>query len=93
MAQSAMAQTISRQTMNQRAELIFYSGGNLRDALRLLRLCCESVAQLPINGQTVEEAAYQLAAEFRGWLTVEQYGALAECDLNPNMGQGEIINQ
>jgi hypothetical protein len=74
-------------------QLIFYSGGNLRDALRLLRLCCESVEQLPINGQTVEDAACQLASEFRSWLTVAQYAALAECDLNLNMGQGEIINQ
>jgi hypothetical protein len=74
-------------------KLIAYSGGNLRDALRLLRLCCESVDQLPMTSQTVEDAAYQLAAEFRGWLTVEHYGLLAECDLNPNMGQGEVINQ
>lgn len=74
-------------------KLIAYSGGNLRDALRLLRLCCESVDQLPMTSQTVEDAAYQLAAEFRGWLTVEHYGLLAECDLNPNMGQGDVINQ
>jgi YD repeat-containing protein len=55
--------------------------------------CCESVDQLPMTSQTVEDAAYQLAAEFRGWLTVEHYGLLAECDLNPNMGQGDVINQ
>ncbi len=74
-------------------QLIFYSGGNLRDALRLLRLCCESVEQLPIDGATVEDAAYQLASEFRSWLTVEHYAVLAECDLHLNMGQGEVINQ
>lgn len=74
-------------------QLIFYSGGNLRDALRLLRLCCESVEQLPIDGATVEEAAKQLASEFRSWLTVEHYAVLAECDVNLNMGQGKVINQ
>lgn len=74
-------------------QLITYSGGNLRDALRLLRLCCESVEQLPFTPATVEDAAYQLAAEFRGWLTVAHYTTLAECHLNPNMGQGEQVNQ
>lgn len=74
-------------------QLIFYSGGNLRDALRLLRLCCETVESTPFTLQTVEDAAYQLAGEFRNWLTVEHYEVLANCDLNLNMGQGEAINK
>ncbi|WP_338846020.1 hypothetical protein V8J88_19990 [Massilia sp. W12] len=73
-------------------DVIDYSGGNVRDALKLLRICCEIVERLPFDRATVEKAATKLAAEFRHWLKIEHYQILAQSDLLLNQGHSDDIN-
>lgn len=59
--------------------LIEFSGGHLRELLRLLRLACE-IADERIDAAVVDKAINKLAASFRYWLKPEDYALLAQVD-------------
>lgn len=59
--------------------LIALSGGHPRELLHLLRLCCEHADDV-IGPTELEQAANQLAADFRRSLTKEDYELLVQID-------------
>ncbi len=74
--------------------LIDYSGGNVRDALRLLNYTCREADSTPFDLATVQAAANKLAADYRNWLLKEDYPLLAEEDLHAtNAGNSEAISR
>lgn len=60
--------------------LIEYSGGHLRDLLRLLSYACVDAEHGRIDAHAVESAIATLAADYRYCLTEAQYLALATID-------------
>ncbi len=65
--------------------LIDYSGGHLRDALRLLSYACVEADEAPLTRAVINAAAKRLAADYRDWLEKEeQYQVLVEAAHNPN---------
>ncbi len=61
------------------SRLIELSGGHPRELLRLLQLCCEYADEV-IGPAELEQAANQLAADFRRFLTKEDYELLVQID-------------
>lgn len=59
--------------------LIDLSGGHPRELLRLLQLCCEYADDV-ISSKELDQAASQLAADFRRFLTKEDYDLLVQID-------------
>ena len=74
--------------------LIEYSGGHLRDALRLLSYVCVEADETPVTRAVIDAAAQKLAADYRDWLEEEQYPVLVEAAYRPdNKGRGAIITK
>ena len=63
--------------------LIEQCGGHPRELLRLLKLCCE-FADARIDAIVVERAIKQLAADYRRFLTPEDYTLLYRIDQRPD---------
>ncbi|MDO4242286.1 MAG: hypothetical protein Q4C85_00720 [Actinomyces sp.] len=66
--------------------LIEHSGGHPRELLHLLRLCCELAPGEVIDEATARSAIVHLAADYRRWLTPEDYTLLCEIDRAPEHG-------
>ena len=62
--------------------LIQFSGGHPRELLRLLKLACEFSESDVVDAKVVEQAATQLASEYRRFLEPEDYSLLAALDAN-----------
>ncbi len=74
--------------------LIEYSGGHLRDALRLLSYVCVIADDTPLTPAVMDAAAQKLAADYRDWLEKEQYPVLVEAAHDPqNEGRSAIITK
>jgi energy-coupling factor transporter ATP-binding protein EcfA2 len=74
--------------------LIEYSGGHLRDALRLLSYVCVAADETPVTRSVIDAAAQRLAADYRDWLEKEQYPVLVEATWHPdNKGPGAMITK
>lgn len=74
--------------------LIAYSGGHLRDMLRLLAYACSDAETEILDSESVQAAALRLAADYRDWLQADHYPVLVEAARQPeNMGRSEIITQ
>ena len=74
--------------------LIDYSGGHLRDALRLLSYACVEADGAQLTRVVVDAAAQRLASDFRDWLLREDYGVLAAAAHEPeNTGGSEAITR
>jgi hypothetical protein len=65
--------------------LVEFSGGNPRELLRLLKLCCE-LADDQIDGAVVQAAIEKLAADYRSFLKPADYVLLKAIDSNPADG-------
>jgi energy-coupling factor transporter ATP-binding protein EcfA2 len=62
-------------------ELITYSGGHLRDLIRLLSNClAETRAEKKIDAQAVKSSVKQLATEYQRLIKQDDYGLLVEID-------------
>lgn len=72
--------------------LIDWSGGHLRDALRLLAYAC-SAAEVPVLGRAeVDAAARELAFDYRDWLHADHYAVLAAAARDPeNTGTSDTV--
>jgi len=67
--------------ISQQEQLIKYSGGHLRDLIRLLSYClAETRGEKKIDRSTVEIAVKQLATEYRRNIKQEDYPILVEID-------------
>lgn len=66
--------------------LVDHSGGHPRELLHLLRLCCELAPGESIDRPTAQAAIDRLAADYRRWLTPEDYALLCEIDRTPEHG-------
>ena len=66
--------------------LVEHSGGHPRELLHLLRLCCELAPGEVIDHATAQAAIGRLAADYRRWLTPEDYALLCEIDRTPEHG-------
>ena len=66
--------------------LVEHSGGHPRELLHLLRLCCELAPDNSIDHATAQAAIARLAADYRRWLTPEDYALLCEIDRTPEHG-------
>ena len=74
--------------------LIDFSGGNARDALRLLNYTCFESDSTPFDLATVHAAANKLATDYRNWLFKNDYAILAAADLHAtNAGHSEAISR
>ena len=74
--------------------LIDYSGGHLRDALRLLSYACVYADDAPLRRTEMDAAAQRLAADYRDWLEQEQYPVLVDAARNPdNNGRSATITK
>lgn len=74
--------------------LIDYSGGHLRDALRLLTYACSELDGSQFEQATVDAAANRMAGDFRDWLQIRYYPILvAEDQKVKNLGCDEEINK
>lgn len=74
--------------------LIDYSGGHLRDALRLLSYVCADADEMPFTHAVIDAAAKRLAGDFRDWLSKEHYKVLVEAARTPrNDGVSDAINK
>ncbi|WP_374244040.1 hypothetical protein [Zoogloea sp.] len=71
-----------------RDRLIEMSGGHPRELLRLLALACESAEGATIESATVDRAIELLAADYRYWLSPEDYTRLAEVDASNGLHVG-----
>jgi hypothetical protein len=72
--------------------LIDYSGGHLRDALRLLSYACVESDTGDLSLPVIEGAANRLAADYRSWLEKTHYPVLVNAANNPkNDGHSEVI--
>lgn len=64
--------------------LIDFSGGHLRDALRLLSFACVEADAIPLSIDNVNAAATRLAGDYRSWLEQgESYQILAQAEVQP----------
>ena len=61
-------------------KLVDHSGGHPRELLRLLKLCCEYDTDNRIDDTIAERALDALAADYRYFLTTEDYQILAAVD-------------
>ncbi len=73
----ASPQLFQNETIIER--LTDLSGGHPRELLRLLQLCCEYADEV-IGPKELDQAANQLAADFRRFLTKEDYALLIQID-------------
>jgi energy-coupling factor transporter ATP-binding protein EcfA2 len=74
--------------------LIDYSGGHLRDALRLLSYACVEADEAPLTRTVIDAAVKRLAADYRDWLEQEQYTLLVAAARNPNnLGHSATITK
>jgi energy-coupling factor transporter ATP-binding protein EcfA2 len=75
--------------------LIDYSGGHLRDALRLLSYACVEADVVPLTKTDIDIAATRLAGDYRSWIEQgEPYVVLASAAAQPdNVGCGETITK
>lgn len=74
--------------------LIDYSGGHLRDALRLLSYACVDADEAVLTKAEVDAAAGRLAGDYRDWLEPEHYAVLAEIGKDPeNVGRNDAITR
>lgn len=75
--------------------LINYSGGHLRDALRLLSFACVEADVTPLSGIDIDAAAKRLASDYRSWLEQgESYQVLAQAEAQPyNEGCSSTITR
>ena len=74
--------------------LIDYSGGHLRDALRLLTYACSELDGPHFELATIDAAASRMASDFRDWLQVKHYPVLvAEDQKLSNLGGADDINK
>lgn len=72
--------------------LIDYSGGHLRDALRLLSYACVEALEAQLDGAAVEAAARRLAGDYRDWLATGDYALLVQADRQrENLGTSDAI--
>lgn len=71
-----------------RDRLIEMSGGHPRELLRLLALACESAAGATIESVAVDRAIELLAADYRYWLSPEDYTWLAQVDASNGLHVG-----
>lgn len=63
--------------------LIDWSGGHLRDALRLLAYACIEADDELLTSSEIDAAARRLAADYRAWLHAEHYRPLVAAALDP----------
>jgi energy-coupling factor transporter ATP-binding protein EcfA2 len=64
--------------------LIEYSGGHLRDSLRLLSFACVEADATPLTSADIDAAALRLAGDYRSWLEQgESYKILAQAEAQP----------
>lgn len=81
----------SLETLDQ---LIEFSGGHLRDLLRLLYFACIEAEDAVLDLASVEAAAHRLAGEYRSWVPIEDYPVLAEAARQPqNLGVSEAVTR
>lgn len=75
--------------------LIDYSGGHLRDTLRLLTYACVEADATPLTRSDIDAAAKRLAGDYRSWIEQgESYMVLAQAAAQPyNEGCSEIITK
>jgi energy-coupling factor transporter ATP-binding protein EcfA2 len=75
--------------------LIDYSGGHLRDALRLLSYACVEADITPLQRVDIDAAAKRLAGDYRSWIEQgEPYTVLAMATIEPdNIGCSETITK
>ncbi|MEK8024775.1 ATP-binding protein [Pseudaquabacterium rugosum] len=72
--------------------LITWSGGHLRDALRLLNYACASAETPTLRRADVDAAAQELAYDYRDWLHADHYPVLAAAMRDPdNTGTSDTI--
>ncbi len=73
-------------------KLIEWSGGHLRDLLRLLSEACIVAEQSFFDIASVDAAAGRLASNYRAWLSKDDYAVLARAEQDPvNDGAGDAI--
>ncbi|MFD2234599.1 hypothetical protein [Phaeospirillum tilakii] len=74
--------------------LIEFSGGHLRDLLRLLYFACIEAEGAVLDSASVEAAAQRLASEYRSWVLAEDYPILVEAARQPqNLGVSEAVTR
>lgn len=74
--------------------LIDYSGGHLRDALRLLSYACIEADGPALDRAAVDAAAKRLAADYRAWLETDHYPILVAAARDPeNTGTSDVITR
>lgn len=72
--------------------LIDWSGGHLRDCLRLLAYACVESDRPVLTREEVDEAAKRLAGDYRAWLHAEHYPLLVAAAKDPeNTGTSDTI--
>lgn len=72
--------------------LIDWSGGHLRDCLRLLAYACVESDDPVLTHKEVDEAAKRLAGDYRAWLHAEHYPVLVAAAQDPeNTGTSDTI--
>jgi hypothetical protein len=72
--------------------LVEYSGGHPRELLRLLRFCCEMAGDR-IDAAVARRAVQQLGAEYRYFLSTEDYKRLAQIDASPAQDGNDRADQ
>jgi hypothetical protein len=72
--------------------LVEYSGGHPRELLRLLKFCCEMAGDR-IDAAVTQRALHQLAAEYRYFLSSEDYRRLAQIDASPAQDGNDRADQ
>ncbi|MBC7604130.1 MAG: ATP-binding protein [Ramlibacter sp.] len=74
--------------------LIDFSGGHLRDMLRLLAYACIESEVPVLNRAAIDAAAQRLAGDYRDWLRSDQYPVLVAAACDPeNTGTSELITR
>lgn len=74
--------------------LIEWSGGHIRDLLRLLRFACMAAFGSLIDARAVSAAMQRLGADYRNRITEEQYLALVKIDLKrTNVGTHQLLSE
>ncbi len=64
--------------------LIQYSGGHLRDLIRLLNIAVNVAEEERIDQLAAEKAVKQVANEYRRFISSENYARLVQIDLHPD---------
>lgn len=74
--------------------LIDWSGGHLRDMLRLLAYACIEADSNMLTRNEIDAAAKRLASDFRAWLHADHYPLLVAAALDPeNNGTSQAITE